>query len=35
MKGLGAFIALLPSLALAGGDYVSGKVSSFSGSYQP
>lgn len=31
MKCVGAMIALLPSLALAGGDYVSGKVSSFSG----
>ena len=31
MKCIGALIALLPSLAFAGGDYVSGRVSSFSG----
>lgn len=31
MKCIGALIALLPSLALAGGDYVSGRISSFSG----
>jgi len=31
MKCVGALIALLPVLALAGGDYASGKVRSFSG----
>jgi hypothetical protein len=31
MKCVGVLIALLPSLALAGGDYVSGRISRFSG----